>query len=225
MTTVTRKSSSPPIYAVLWFACRMSAKRTRSVAPTPTAAHAHAIPSSALNAVYTWRRVLADAGCQLPNMRATLKVLKGLNAEFISDFGAEALASRKQQPIPRAALVAAFKGLDARGVNGWCSTVHIAMSTLVAWALVSGSRKDQLTADSAGDTCCTRASFAYIVNGKAVAPTAQNIAGMKMGDFICATSAPSKCDGFNLHWGRRKMWFRLDSRAEINFHSCLVGRV
>eukprot|EP00965_Chrysotila_dentata_P171310 5653520-Pleurochrysis_carterae.AAC.1 len=68
------------------------------------------------------------------------------------------------------------------------------MSALVAWGLVSGSRKDELTADAAGDTCYTRASFAYVVNGNVVEPTAHNIAEMKGGDFICATSAPSKCD-------------------------------
>eukprot|EP00965_Chrysotila_dentata_P045881 1524865-Pleurochrysis_carterae.AAC.1 len=177
----------------------MSAKRERSTAPAPTAASARAMPSSALNAVYAWRRVLADAGCQLPSMRAALKVLKGLNAEFISDFGADALAPRKQQPIPRAALVAVFKALDARNVHGWSDTVLIAMSALVAWGLVRGSRKDELTADAAGDTCYTRASFAYVVNDKVVDPTARNIAEMKNGDFICATFTSSKCDRFNLH--------------------------
>eukprot|EP00965_Chrysotila_dentata_P033930 1130130-Pleurochrysis_carterae.AAC.1 len=96
------------------------------------------------------------------------------------------------------------------------------MSALVAWGLVSGSRKDELTADAAGDTCYTRASFAYVVNGADVDPTALNIAGIKSGDFVCATSAPSKCGRFNLHWGGRNMWFRLDFHAEINFPARLV---
>eukprot|EP00965_Chrysotila_dentata_P110511 3651749-Pleurochrysis_carterae.AAC.1 len=99
-------------YAIIWFSLRMVPKRRYAA----TAGHTRptrALPSSALQAVYAWRRVLGDVGCELPGMKGALRQLKGLSAAFVSDFGQNSLTQRKQQPLPRSVLLDTVARLDA----------------------------------------------------------------------------------------------------------------
>eukprot|EP00965_Chrysotila_dentata_P123795 4092176-Pleurochrysis_carterae.AAC.1 len=92
-------------YAVVWFSLHMVPKR-RHVESHGHLRPTRAMPSSALQAVYAWRRVLSDVGCELADMNSALRQLKGLNAALAAEFGQDSLAHRKQQPLPRSTLVA-----------------------------------------------------------------------------------------------------------------------
>ena len=48
-------------------------------------------------------------------------------------------------------------------------------------------------------------------------PTPDGLASVRDGDMLKGTSAPSKADRNNTHWGGRDMWFRVDSSNPLNF--------
>ena len=132
-------------YAVMFFGLHMSPRRKR-IASTGT--HVGAIdkakPTSALLAVYAWRRVLRDAGCMLVSMKQASLHLKGMLAEYKLSYGQDSLDVIHQEPLSNDVINACMDRLNFP-IDGWSGQEREEMGCLMAYARLIGPRCDELT--------------------------------------------------------------------------------
>jgi len=102
-------------------------------------------------------------------------------------------------------------------VATWSAALHAAILVLVCFCIATGTRKDEFARSHAEDTYLMRANFTLFRGPLQLQMTRANLMAARDGDFICARSAPSKCDRNNVVWGASNMWFRIDSTNPLNF--------
>lgn len=206
------------IMAIMWIAQMMAPSSRRR-----QAGFGQGKPTSALLAVYAWRRVMRDCGRWLPDMAQTRGVLKGICARYKLRWGDDAFLVQRKQPFTTAhltAIAAALTSAAALASAGlsWAPVLVQAMLVAFCYAISTGARKDEWTATFEGDTFSRRINFTWVDGeGRDLPSTPAVIASRRNGHLLRGRSAPSKCDRLNIEWGSKPMWFRYDDTNPLNF--------
>ncbi len=202
------------ILALVWIA-QMIAPSTRR----KMAGYGQGMPTSALLALYGWRRVMISSGRYVADLAQVRSVLKGICARYKARWGDDAFVRTLKQPFTTEHLLAIVSLLEVGTLLvTWTSTLRMAVLTAFCHAISTGARKDEWTASFEGDTFVRRTNFNWVdAGGNDLPNTAATIASRKNGDLLRGRSAPSKCDRLNIEWGARDMWFRYDDRNPLNF--------
>ena len=181
-------------------------------------------PSTALNYIYAFKRVMADCGRWVPDtMSGVLKALKGLNKRIRATFGQDALIPRRTQPFSLNMLRLMASALRKGLITGWGNALHMAMLTMMCFALSTGTRCDEMAqvvvaqGEAINSDYLRRANFVPYKNGKPLVPNEAAWASLSNGDMIRGHSAPSKCDRDNVAFGAVAQWFRFDDSNPLNF--------
>jgi 8-oxo-dGTP pyrophosphatase MutT (NUDIX family) len=190
-------------------------------------------PSTALNYIYAFKRVLFDCGRWVPtNMSGVLKQLKGLNARVRASFGQDCLIPHQTQPFSLAMLRTMAKALRDKVIKKWTSCTHTVMLVMICYCLSTGTRCDEMAQafqdtrdkpgtrskpDDSDNDYLRRVNFTPFRNAMELKPTKDAWQSMVNGDLIRAHCAPSKCDRDNVTFGRVKQWFRYDDTNPLNF--------
>lgn len=181
-------------------------------------------PSTALNYIYAFKRVMADCGRWVPDtMAGVLKALKGLNKRIRATFGQDALIPRRTQPFSLIMLRLMADALRKGLITGWGTALHMAMLTMMCFALSTGTRCDEMAqvvvaqGEAINSDYLRRANFVPYKNGKPLVPDEAAWASLSNGDMIRGHSAPSKCDRDNVSFGAVAQWFRFDDSNPLNF--------
>tara|TARA_B110000503_G_scaffold47688_1_gene77649 strand:- start:114 stop:5735 length:5622 start_codon:yes stop_codon:yes gene_type:complete len=201
-------------FMLMWWAIQMRPSTARAAR-----GFTQAMPSSPMNAMYAYRRVLKDCGRFLAPLSSALSQLRSLRAQYVSTWGTQSLVPRKHTPIADHNIGKMLAGLTLLAMLGWSQTKHAAWIVLILYELVTGTRNDEVAGE---DTRLQRDSFVPYVDGIELEPTPQNWARMRNGDHIRGKSAPSKCDRTNAHWGSKDMWFVLDDTNPQNFAAAWI---
>ena len=178
------------------------------------------MPTSALLALYGWRRVMRDCGRYTPDLIEVRGVLKGICARYKARWGDEAFVPNRKQPFSSRHMleIVALLTKPDTPLTAWSDVLRMAILTAFCYALSTGARKDEWTASFEGDSFVRRASFAWVDKDGNDLPSSHDvIASRKNGDLLRGKSAPSKCDRLNIEWGGRDMWFRFDDTNPLNF--------
>ena len=202
------------ILALVWIA-QMIAPSTRR----KMAGYGQGMPTSALLALYGWRRVMLACGRYVADLTQVRAVLKGICARYKARWGDDAFVRSRKQPFTTAHLLAIVALLEAANqLASWTAVLRQAILTAFCHALSTGARKDEWTASFEGDTFVRRGNFNWVdENGNDLPNTSATVASRKNGDLLRGRSAPSKCDRLNIEWGARDMWFRYDDQNPLNF--------
>ena len=202
------------ILALVWIA-QMIAPSTRR----KMAGYGQGMPTSALLALYGWRRVMLACGRYVADLTQVRAVLKGICARYKARWGDDAFVRSRKQPFTTAHLTAIVALLEAANqLVTWTAVLRQAVLTAICHALSTGARKDEWTASFEGDTFVRRGNFNWVDgNGNDLPNTPATVATRKNGDLLRGRSAPSKCDRLNVEWGARDMWFRYDDQNPLNF--------
>ena len=175
-------------------------------------------PTSALLAVYAYRRVLRDCGRYIPEMAEVRATLKGICARYKVRWGPDAFVPARKQPFSTRHLIAIVTVLAAASMPGWPPVLCQAMLVAFCHAISTGARKDEWTLSFEGDTLSRRSSFTWVdADYNELPMTPAVIASRRNGCLLRGRSAPSKCDRLNIEWGSRDMWFRYDDTNPLNF--------
>ena len=174
-------------------------------------------PSSALGYLYAFRRVQLDCGRYVPSLNLMLRACKGLNSVFRRVFGQDSLIPDRTQPFSLGMLHAMVSYAKSGLVATWSAALHAAILVLICFCIATGTRKDEFARSHAEDTYLMRANFKLFRGPVCLPMTRANLLAARDGDFICAKSAPSKCDRNNVVWGANDMWFRIKSADPLNF--------
>jgi len=206
-------------YATYWFSMNMRPRRNNTLSQGSTPGHiSRAKPSSALLAVYGWRRILADAGCELVPMRMAIGHLKGLNALFKREFGAESLVPQHQLPLSRAQKLRMFQVLDSgEGLDDWPPLLRESFALMLAYAFSTGSRRDELTKRRPEDTCVMLAFFLWLHRDKLIPGCQEVWRCLIPGALLSGMSAASKADRDHIHWGNQRQWFSYQPGDPLSF--------
>jgi len=186
-------------------------------------------PSTALNYIYAFKRVMIDCGRWVPeSMSGVLKQLKGLNARVRASFGQDCLIPRQTQPFSLSMLTTMAKALRNKAIGTWTDCTHSIMLVMMCYCLATGTRCNemaqafQLSADASTQPdmdYLRRANFVPFKAGIQLEPTTDSWASLRNGDMVRAHPAPSKCDRDNVSFGNIKQWFRYDDTNPLNFAS------
>ena len=199
--------------ALLWIA-RMMPPSSRRKAQ----GYGQGKTTSALLAMYAYRRVMRDCGRYLPDMSEARGVFKGLCMQYKARWGDDAFVPERKQPFSTAQLLSIVALLAAGAVTGWSQTLCSAVLTAFCYAISTGVRRDEWTLSFEGDTYVKRCNFAWVGDdGLDLPQTREVIASRRNGHLLRGRSAASKCDRLNTEWGARDMYFRLNSANPLNF--------
>ena len=175
-------------------------------------------PSSALNDIHAHRRVMIDCGRFVCDLLLVAKLIKGLNAMYVSVWGDDALVVQHAKPIPRDLLLAMRRTIAQALVPAWTMSMHLLWAALHCYELSTGERKNGIGAAFVGDTYLRRCDLVWVDDNYEPLPmTPDVIASRKDGDILRGTSPPAKCDRFKIEWGGRHQWFKLDTADPLNF--------
>ena len=202
------------ILALVWIAQMIAPSTRRRIA-----GYGQGMPTSALLALYGWRRVMLACGRYVADLTQVRAVLKGICARYKARWGDDAFVRSRKQPFTTAHILAIVALLEsANQLVTWTAMLRQAVLTAFCHALSTGARKDEWTASFEGDTFVRRCNFNWVDgNGNDLPNTAATVASRKNGDLLRGRSAPSKCDRLNVEWGARDMWFRYDDQNPLNF--------
>ena len=168
-------------------------------------------PTSGLQAIYGWRRVMRDCGRHLCDMTEVLRVLKGLCLQYRAAYGPEAFLKQQAMVFSLDMLHAISLACTAYRVPGFSAAWHDAWAAKHAHLASTGTRKDEVIR-------LLRAHFVWVGADFQPLPSTQEVvSSRKDGDYLRGSSTESKCDPLNLHWGHHKQWFRLDSSNPMSF--------
>ena len=163
---------------------------------------------------------MRDCGRYLPDMGAARGVLKGLCARYKRRWGDDAFVPQRKQPFTTAQMVAIVTALvsAAGALARWPASLCKAVLTAFCFAISTGARKDEWTADAGDGDFLKRSNFVWVdESGHDLPNTPEVVAGRANGHLLRGRSAPSKCDRLNIEWGGRDMWFRYDDTNPLNF--------
>jgi hypothetical protein len=132
-------------------------------------------------------------------------------------FGQDSLIPDRTQPFSLGMLHAMVSYVKSGLVATWSAALHAAILVLICFCIATGTRKDEFARSHAEDTFLMRANFKLFRGPVCLPMTRANLLAARDGDYICAKSAPSKCDRNNVVWGANDMWFRIKSADPLNF--------
>ena len=216
-------TTSTDVLCEVWFAIMALVWIAQMIAPSARrrrAGYEQGMPTSALLALYGWRRVMRDCGRYTPDLTEVRGVLKGICARYKARWGDEAFVPNRKQPFSSRHMleIVALLTKPVTTLVAWTTVLRRAILTAFCYVLSTGARKDEWTASFEGDSFVRRASFAWVdADGNDLPSTPEVIASRKNGDLLRGKSAPSKCDRLNIEWGGRDMWFRYDDTNPLNF--------
>jgi hypothetical protein len=201
------------VMALMWIAQMMapSARRRRE-------GYGQGKPTSALLAIYAYRRVMRDCARHLPDMSAARGALKGICNRYKLRWGDDAFIPSRKQPYSSEHMRAIASWLTARcNPLNWPAVLCRAVLTAFCYAISTGVRKDEWTCDD--DTYVRRGNFAWVEEHTMsdLPNTPDVIASRRNGHLLRGRAAASKCDRLNIEWGSRDMWFRYDDTNPVNF--------
>ena len=209
----------------IWFTTMALIWVAQMIAPSArrrAAGYGQGLPTSALLAIYAYRRVMRDCGRYIPDMAQTRAVLKGLCMRYKARWGDDAFVPERKQPFSTAHLVSIIAALTSvTALSGWPTTLRLAMLVAFCYALSTGARKDEWTLSFEGDTFVRRSNFAWVDMSSDtrddLPSTPEVIRSRRNGCLLRGRSAASKCDRLNIEWGAKDMWFRYDDSNSLNF--------
>lgn len=179
----------------------------------------NAKPSSAYGPVCGWRRILRDAGHELPSTRSVAKAIKGETQRFKRAWGQKAMVPIRRRPFSQPMLQKINAALSSGNIfisskDAWSTNQCILMRALFLFGLATGERADSLSMSSPDDGDYWRLADLRFVRDEKELP---DKAKTKSGDLLRGRAPPSKCDRDNMEWGDRDMWFRLNPSDPLNF--------
>ena len=207
----------------VWFAILMLVWVSQMIKPAnrrKRAGYGQGLPTSALLALYGYRRVQRDCDRHLPDLTEARRVLKGLCMRYKQRWGEEAFIPNRKQPYSTAHLLAivAILANGAAQLATWPAVLCKATLTAFCYAISTGVRKDEWTLTFVGDTFVKRANFVWVdEQGQELPSTANTTQTRSNGCLLRGRSAASKCDRLNIEWGSKDMWFRYDDANPLNF--------
>jgi hypothetical protein len=176
-------------------------------------------PPSAYGPIYGWRRILSDAGHELPDMKLVARTIKGETAKYKAKWGSKAVVPTRRLPFSQPMLQRIHECLvrgDVRAATGkeWTPQQCRVMRAAFLFGLATGERADSMAASSTGDIDYWRADDLVFVRGeRELEPHERPLPG----DLLRGRAPPSKCDRDNMEWGDRDMWFRYNPADPLNF--------
>ena len=171
-------------------------------------------PTSALQALYGWRRVQRDCGRYLCDLAEVRRVLKGICLGYRALYGPEAFMKQQAQVFALAMLHQIAAACLTYAVSEFSAAMHDVWAAKHAFLANTGTRKDEAIR-------LTRWHFVWVDADLNELPmTPAMIASRSNGDYLRGTSVESKCDPLNLHWGAQRQWFRMDESNPIDFAHC-----
>ena len=183
-------------------------------------------PSTALNYIYSFKRVMIDCGRWVPeSMIGVLKQLKGLNARVRASFGQDCLIPHQTQPFSLQMLLKMAKALRQKTIKTWSNCIHTIMLVMICYCLATGTRCNEMgqafqpssLAPNPDTDYLRRSNFSPFKDGVELEATVESWASLINGDMIRAHPGPSKCDRDNVSFGNIKQWFRYDDTNPLNF--------
>ena len=125
-----------------------------------------------MDAVYGWRRVLADCGRQLVDLRLALQQLRAVKHAYIRTWGDHALVPLRGKPIPLACVLALIATLqDQASTLGWPPVQMLMWIVIICFINSSGTRTNEWTEAFKGDTFLRRSNFTPFKDGAPAEPT------------------------------------------------------
>ena len=175
-------------------------------------------PTSAMQAVWGFQRVMRDCGRVVADNGQVATTLKGLCSAYKAIWGQDAFIREQVHTFTLAMLLTISTTLSEYSVPSWTLVLHCAWLVLVAYLASTGTRKDEFAQACEGDTFVMRDNFTWVDEDEHDLPsTPEVVASRKNGDYLKGRSAPSKCDRLNVEWGARDQWFRYDDSSRLNF--------
>jgi hypothetical protein len=201
---------------LFWFCMHMRASAKRAAE-----GYDKAKPSSALLALYGYRRVLRDCDRYVADMTQVCNVLKGICAMYKQEYGPDAFKVDQAALFTLTMLRAIAAACAKRTVPTWSASRHRVWGTIHSFEASTGTRKDEWTFETLNDDGLKRSNFWWIEwladEYLALPMTEEVIASRTNGSLLCGESAPSKCDRLNIRWSKQKQYFRLDDSDPLNF--------
>ena len=205
----------------LWFAALCLVGLAREMPPSArrkARGFEQGQPSSALLALYGWRRVQRDCGRHLCDMSLVRQILKGICLQYRATWGPDAFI-REQCKVFALWMLRAVASFCLNAAAAlWTHARRLCWSVLNAFLASTGTRKNEFTRGTSTDTFLTRYHFTWVDdNFKDLPATREVIESRRNGHFLRGMSCESKCDRLNLEWGAQKQWFVLDDSDPLNF--------
>jgi hypothetical protein len=162
-------------------------------------------PSSALQAIYGWRRVQGDCNRYLCDMRRVGKILKGLCAEYRAVWGDDAFVRHQAAIFSLRMLHTIADACEKLAIEGWSDAQHDVWLLLNAYLVSTGTRKDEWVRKFPLDAYTKRGNFCWVDAEFVDLPATSAVpASRRNGHYLRAMSEPSKCDRNNTEWGAQK---------------------
>ena len=190
--------------AVPFIHARMKSRRTGNVG--------EAQPQSVLNVLRNVRRELQRPGKKTVSLEAAVRACDGLLREYIDEHGQDALLPHRKEPLTNEIIVALLsdgmqdKAIGPRGrVVDWSAAEFSSLRAMFATLAQTGMRKSEVSIPDKGKWTRRFISFDNVkwsIGGIVYkAPTLEQLAALREGDFALLRPPPSKADQFGLHWG------------------------
>jgi integrase len=160
------------------------------------------------------RRTHLRLGLQFPELTEIVKVANSLTATYVEKYYPGGLLPQRAEPMhndeikrllefvsPSAKATVRIGGrverTGSRTVVSWRACV-----ALLAQCGFRGSEVALGSGKAFGKVCINRASVTWRIGGVDVTdPTPEQLANLKVGDYVLIVPPPSKCDRFGIAWG------------------------
>ena len=181
--------------------------------------YGEAQPTSALLAIYGWRRVLRDCGRYVCDSSAMKQVLNGLCQRYKRIWGQECFVKQQALILTKRMLLDIAAVCTATAVSGWSLARHKCWNAKSKFLMATGTRNDELCQDDDDDDCLMRSNIMLLDQGtfEPIEVNVPNLEAIKNGDIIGAITAPSKCDRLNVEWSKQRQYFRYNDKDPLNF--------
>jgi len=174
-------------------------------------------PSSALSALLGYHRVLRDCHHYVPDMREISLTLRGASAQYLKDWGQDALITQQCKPFSLTMLQAIAETCIQR-TAALTPSAHACWLALNAFEIATGTRKNEVTEACDGDIFIRRENFRWVDQSAEHLPScAATTTSRSNGCLLEGHRAPSKCDRTNSEWGATKQYFRYNDTNPLNF--------
>ena len=175
-------------------------------------------PSSALLAVYGWRRVLRDCDRYLSDMVQVKAVLKGICALVKKEYGLAAFAVHQAKVYSLKMLLAVAEAIIANPPPSWSPSLVAAWRAIHAYLVSIGERKEAWTSSCEGDDNLLRSNFKWLDDdGNGLPMTREIIRTRRNGHILQGSPGASKCDRLGITWANQKQHFRYDDSNPLSF--------
>ena len=161
--------------------------------------------------------MLRDCHRYGPDMREISLTLRGASAQYLKDWGQNALITQQCKPFSLTMLQAIAETCIQR-TAALTPSAHACWLAINAFEIATGTRKNEVTEACDGDTFIRRDNFRWVDQSAEHLPScAATTASRSNGCLLEGHCAPSKCDRTNSEWGATKQYFRYGDTNPLNF--------